>query len=392
MMQKKHGNAFAAGAAKSAVEDMDTMEDTPMVQLGDASTAAPFTTRTPSISACVDIVRQGRCTLLSAVQQMEIMMLESMISAYTMSTMSVDGTRPSEAQMMASGTLLSIASLAFSFAKPLDKMHPVRPLNSVFHPAILFSMLGQLAIHLCCMVYIANLAKEIMGPEALQEIVEFEKDRNKKIDSMDDEDFKDWAWFMSVPFKNNLLNTCCWLVETSQQVAVIVVNYKGRPWMKGLLENQPLFLSIFVCVIMVAICAWGAIPYLNHILNLEVVPAELRFQVMGTLIVSLVGSFCWDRLMVAVFAPHIWQVMKDEARATTFKDFVPLLQTCGYIVGGGLFLLAGNPILWGLAYMMYRNYKKGKEGEGQAQGQQAQGQQAQGQQARGQQAATTRPA
>ena len=49
---------------------LDSMEDTPMVQLGDASTAAPFTTRTPSISSVVDIIRQGRCTLLSAVQQM----------------------------------------------------------------------------------------------------------------------------------------------------------------------------------------------------------------------------------------------------------------------------------------------------------------------------------
>merc|ERR1719359_193166 len=128
--------------------DFDSMDETPMVQLGDASTAAPFTSRAPSIGATVDIVRQGRCTLLSAVQQMQIMMLESMISAYTMSTMSVDGTRPSEAQMMASGTLMSVASLAFSFSKPVDRMHPVRPLASVFHPAHLFSLLGQVSIHL----------------------------------------------------------------------------------------------------------------------------------------------------------------------------------------------------------------------------------------------------
>ena len=134
MQQKKHGNAFAAGAAKWA-EGLDSMEDTPMVQLGDASTAAPFTSRTPSISSVVDIIRQGRCTLLSAVQQMQIMMLESMIAAYTMSTMSVDGTRPSEPQMMASGTMIGVASLAFSFAKPVDRMHRVRPLSSVFHPA-----------------------------------------------------------------------------------------------------------------------------------------------------------------------------------------------------------------------------------------------------------------
>merc|ERR1719353_1434363 len=174
-MQKKHGNAFAAGAAKWA-GDLDELEaETPMVQLGDASTAAPFTARTPSISASVDIIRQGRCTLLSAVQQMQIMMLESMIAAYTMSTMSVDGTRPSEAQMMASGTLLSVASLAFSFARPVDRMHKVRPISSVFHPSAFFSMLGQLAIHLGCMVYIAGLAKEIMGEEALKDVIDFEK-------------------------------------------------------------------------------------------------------------------------------------------------------------------------------------------------------------------------
>merc|ERR1719199_531918 len=118
--------------------------DMPMVQLGDASIAAPFTSRTPSISSTVDIIRQGRCTLLSAVQQMQIMMLESMISAYTLSAMSVDGTKPSEAQMMASGSLMTVASLAFSFAKPADKMHPTLPLRSVFHPAIFFSMIGQL--------------------------------------------------------------------------------------------------------------------------------------------------------------------------------------------------------------------------------------------------------
>jgi len=360
LMQKKHGNSFAAGAAKWAGE-MDGMEDTPMVQLGDASTAAPFTTRTPSISACVDIIRQGRCTLLSAVQQMQIMMLESMISAYTMSTMSVDGTRPSEAQMMASGTLMSVASLAFSFARPVDRMHPVRPLASVFHPAILLSMLGQLAIHLGCMVYIAALAKDVMGEEAVKEIIEFEKERTKHIDSMDEEAFNDWTWFMSVPFKTNLLNTCCWLVETSQQISVIFVNYKGRPWMKGLLENQPLFLSLFLCIAMVAICAWGAVPYLNQILNLVVVPPELRMQVMGTLFVSLVGSFLWDRLMVAVFAPHIFKATIDEAKALTLADFVPILKTVGYIIGGGLFLLAGNPILWGLAFMMWRSYKKSQE-------------------------------
>jgi cation-transporting ATPase 13A1 len=280
-----------------------------------------------------------------------------MISAYTMSTMSVDGTRPSEAQMMASGTLMSVASLAFSFARPLDRMHRVRPISSVFHPSAFFSMLGQLLIHLGCMVYIAGLAKDIMGEEALKEIVEFEKERNKKIEGMDEEAFNDWSWFLSVPFKPNLLNTCCWLVESSQQIAVILVNYKGRPWMKGVLENQPLFMSLFLCIALVGVCAWGVIPYLNEILNLEVVPEDLRPKVMACLCISLIGSFCWDRLMMAIFAPQIFQAQLEEVKSTKFQDFVPILTTVGYIFGGVLLLGMGNPILLAGAFFLYRHHK-----------------------------------
>ena len=80
------------------------------------------------------------------------------------------------------------------------------------------------------------------------------------------------------------------LVETAQIIAVLFVNYKGRPWMKGVCsredlpqssccwclncdpfrlhfkvtENHALFLSVFFCVIGVAICAWGVFPQVGH--------------------------------------------------------------------------------------------------------------------------------
>ena len=56
--------------------------DPDQVRPGDASVAAPFTSRAPSVRNLVDLIRQGRCTLLSALQQQQIMMLESLISAY----------------------------------------------------------------------------------------------------------------------------------------------------------------------------------------------------------------------------------------------------------------------------------------------------------------------
>merc|ERR1719491_851489 len=157
-------------------EDDDMGADgVPMVRLGDASVSAPFTSRSPSIQCVIDIVRQGRCTLLSALQQQQIMMLESLISAYVLSALSLEGARSSERQMIASSWLLMIASVAFSYATPVDQMHPQRPLRSLFHPAIFVSMAGQAAIHLWTMHQAVTLARDEMGPDKLAEVVEFHR-------------------------------------------------------------------------------------------------------------------------------------------------------------------------------------------------------------------------
>ena len=67
--KKIHGSIEGSAAAMVAqFEDMES-GDLPMVKIGDASIAAPFTSKMPSIRSCVDIVRQGRCTLVNSIQQ-----------------------------------------------------------------------------------------------------------------------------------------------------------------------------------------------------------------------------------------------------------------------------------------------------------------------------------
>ena len=72
--------------------------------------AAPFTSRIPSVRAVVDLIRQGRCTLLSALMQQQIMMLESCIAAYTLSALSLHNARSSVRTMY---NLIMILSLFF---------------------------------------------------------------------------------------------------------------------------------------------------------------------------------------------------------------------------------------------------------------------------------------
>ena len=71
--------------------------------------------------------------------------------------------------MMASSWLIMTAAVSFSYASPLDKMHPLRPLKSLFHPAIFFSILGQAVIHIACMTLAVHWATESMGPDLLKE-------------------------------------------------------------------------------------------------------------------------------------------------------------------------------------------------------------------------------
>jgi len=370
-LNRKHGMVFDPNddSGGSSSDPMQGLEDAalPIVRPGDASVAAPFTSRTPSVRSVVTLIRQGRCTLLSALQQQQIMMLECIISAYALSALSLEGARSSERQMMASGWLLMTASLAFSYTKHVDEMHPVRPLRRLFHPAVFLSMLGQAAIHVFCMGYGVRLAKETMGPDALKAVLDFHKAaKAKELPEQQNSDEDPWAEIKTMwmtPFKPNLLNTVVFLVETSQMISVLFVNYKGRPWMKGILENHPLFLSVFLCVAGVAGCAWGVRPEINDLIHLEAFPDDdFRWKVMGLVSLSLVGTFVWDRLITAIFAPEIWATMVSEAKKTTLKDVTPVLMTAVKVAGGFFLLAQGNLLLiGGLAWMYYKN--KPKEGE-----------------------------
>merc|ERR1719327_1207082 len=168
-------------------------------------------------------------------------------------------------------------------------MHPVRPLKSIFHPAVFVSLIGQSAIHLGCLVYATSMAREAMDPESearkdglnvgpsLPEVTEFWKKQRLIRKGLMEKEAQDEAemGFMELalkqwesPFLPNLMNTVVFLVETSQTVAVLAVNYKGQPWMKGLMENLPLFLSVFILVGSVAACAWEVNGTANQLIHL----------------------------------------------------------------------------------------------------------------------------
>jgi cation-transporting ATPase 13A1 len=164
---KKKPAAIAAGAQEGKrnnsatpfklpgelLEELETEGDVPMVKLGDASVAAPFTSKMPSIQGAVDIIRQGRCTLVTSIQMYQILALNCLNSAYSLSVLYLDGVKYGDSQMTALGMLMSISFITISRAKPLESLSPVRPLTSIFQPALFLSISGQFVLHLSTMMY-----------------------------------------------------------------------------------------------------------------------------------------------------------------------------------------------------------------------------------------------
>ena len=161
--KKRKGKSGFELSASSLLEEMGGDDedglggDAPMVKLGDASTAAPFTSKMPSIRSTVDIIRQGRGALLTTLQMYQILALNCLISSYSLSVLYLDGIKYGDKQMTCSGILMMIAFFSISRVLPLDRLASCRPLNSVFHPALFLSLIGQVGSQLTIMIFFARV-------------------------------------------------------------------------------------------------------------------------------------------------------------------------------------------------------------------------------------------
>lgn len=361
-VEKFGGQQVAANAAITAqlMEGLDE-GDLPRVKLGDASIAAPFTSKMPSISAAVDIVRQGRCALVNTTQQQQILALNCLISAYSLAALYLDGIKSGEAQMIATGVLLTVAGMAFSFARPVEELSPVQPLRSVFHPAYSLSLVGQLLIHLYCMYFAFELAHQFepSGPGSCALcgparpplsagsgfLAEVSKAMETELQKQRDKDGAAAPAEGGYKFQPSLLNTCVFLVTSAQQVSVMFVNYKGRPFMQGISENPAFLWSITLCCGGAFVCAFERMPELNQMLQLVSMPNDkFRWTILKLLAATTGGAFLWDRLMLFIFAPQVFRASLKASR----PDFWAILKSGKkgllYIVVGGLLMGSGFSI------------------------------------------------
>ncbi|XDG09844.1 hypothetical protein ABKA04_009459 [Annulohypoxylon sp. FPYF3050] len=266
--QREAVNKAASFADKMTTTMMEQElgdDEPPTLKLGDASVAAPFTSKLRNVIAVPNIIRQGRCTLVATIQMYKILALNCLISAYSLSVLYLEGIKFGDGQITISGMLMSVCFLSISRARSVEGLSKERPQPNIFNFYIIGSILGQFAVHIVTLIYIARFCDKL---EPRSEMVDLEAE-----------------------FTPSLLNSAVYLLQLIQQISTFAVNYQGRPFRESLSENRGMFWGIISVTAIAFSCSTEFIPELNEQMKLVKFTDEFKTTMTAIMVLDYAG--CW---------------------------------------------------------------------------------------------------
>jgi cation-transporting ATPase 13A1 len=269
-----------AQARKEAMEELNASmaEQDALPQLGDASIASPFTSKGTSLQPLVELVRQGRCTLVTTLQMFKILALNCLVSAYSLSVLYLEGVKYGDTQMTLSSVIIAMCFLFNSRSAPAPRLAASRPQPNVFSAYMVTSIIGQFALHLYTLVYTSSFTLAAMGERTAA-------DRDPE-----------------AAFAPNLLNSVIFLVGSTMNVANFAANYRGRPHMQSLRENRGLFYGLVALSAMIFAAALELSEDWNKTFQIVPFPsADFRHKVVSSMAIDIVGAVLWDFICSKLF-------------------------------------------------------------------------------------------
>ncbi|MBA0783340.1 hypothetical protein Gotri_001070 [Gossypium trilobum] len=269
----------------------------PIVKLGDASMASPFTAKHASVAPTTDIIRQGRSTLVTTLQMFKILGLNCLATAYVLSVMYLDGVKLGDVQATISGVFTAAFFLFISHARPLPTLSAARPHPNIFCSYVFLSLMGQFAMHLLFLISSVKEAEKHMPEECIEPESEFHP---------------------------NLVNTVSYMVSMMLQVATFAVNYMGHPFNQSIPENKPFLYALGAAAGFFVVITSDLFRDLNDWLSLVPLPVGLRDKLLLWALLMFLCCYAWERLLRWAFPGKIpaWRKRQRVAAASSEKKLV----------------------------------------------------------------------
>ncbi|KAL3655459.1 putative manganese-transporting ATPase pdr2 [Castilleja foliolosa] len=269
----------------------------PVVKLGDASMASPFTAKHASVAPTTDVIRQGRSTLVTTLQMFKILGLNCLATAYVLSVMYLDGVKLGDVQATISGVFTAAFFLFISHASPLPTLSAERPHPNIFCSYVLLSLLGQFTVHIFFLISSVKEAEKYMPDECI------EPDSN---------------------FHPNLVNTVSYMVGLMLQVATFAVNYMGHPFNQSITQNRPFLYALVGAVGFFTVITSDLFRDLNDWLKLVPLPRELRDKLMLWAFLTFGVCYAWEKLLRWAFPGKMpaWRRKQQAVAASQEKKKV----------------------------------------------------------------------
>jgi cation-transporting ATPase 13A1 len=263
---------FTSGMMETELDDGEP----PTIKLGDASVAAPFTSKLANVVAIPNIIRQGRCTLVATIQMYKILALNCLISAYSLSVIYLAGIKFGDGQVTISGMLMSVCFLSISRAKPVEALSRERPQPNILNMYILGSVLGQFAIHCATLIYLSRVVYSIVPPA----------------DEVD----------LEGEFEPSLLNSAVYLMQLIQQVSTFAINYQGRPFRESIRENRGMYWGLLACSFVAFAGSTEFLPELSDRLRLVPFTFEFKWTLTALMVADFAGCWVVEQIFKSLFS------------------------------------------------------------------------------------------
>ncbi|KAI8866266.1 hypothetical protein GQ42DRAFT_181430 [Ramicandelaber brevisporus] len=266
----------------------------------EASVAAPFTSRDSQITCVIDVIREGRCALVTSFSCFKFMALYSLIQFISVSLLYRLAAGMADFQFLYIDLFIILPVAVFMGWTPAypGKLHKIAPTASLISATVLTSLCGQIIIQaLSQLITFVSVQKQSWytpPPEPTPEVI---ADHGVVIECNE--------------------NTVLFMVSSFQYILVAIAFSIGAPYRQSAIRNYWFIGSVFtLCCFSGVVLLWPT-SILRSWFEMVEIPADFRHKLLAVVLANSALTLLAERFVF----PNVAQPLGDMAHSIQHRGF-----------------------------------------------------------------------